>query len=151
MSRATPQSSAPVKSAAAPRRRRPLAVAGVTLAVLFGGLATPTAATAAQNNSFAMNYANSSPTGQNKDQWENYTRTHTGTGDINFTWSSASTLNNARMDLRYTSNHRIFASKEVGRGYGTVRLAHNWGPTRFNVGIWAGTVPKGWFRGTLYY
>lgn len=55
------------------------------------------------------------------------------------------------MDLRYTSNYHIFADKWTGRDYGTVKLVSNWGPTKFNVGLWAGTIPVGWYRGTLYY
>lgn len=128
--------------------RRLVLVLVLALASLFGAVAVPSAANAAQNNYFSMYYYNPSCI---CDQWENYTRSHTSTSDMTFTWGGSSQLTYARMDLRYVSNYRVFASRWTGRDYGRVTLASHWGATKFNVGLWIGTAPVGWYRGTLYY
>lgn len=132
----------------------PLRGAVVGAALALGGIAAvPSPASAAQSNNLSMYYQNDGTTGQAGDQWENYTRSHTSTGNIDFTWSNRSELTGARMDLRNESNYHVFASKDTGERYGKVRLASNWGPTKFNVGLFAGLSPlvQGWYRGTLYY
>lgn len=110
-----------------------LAAAGV---MATGVVATNSPAMAAQrNNNFSIYWGGTSdPSGY---LWENYTRSHTDAGDINWTGTSCGDCYSVvpEVALKYDSNGRIFSTRThlvVGTTYG---LVSNWGPTRFHVGV----------------
>lgn len=123
---------------------RLVATAGVVSAIGLGATVSPAAA--AQNNSYSGSYYYG---GSTATDWQNYTRSHTSKSNITYR-ATGGNAKKIRMDLRYTSNYVIFSQHLVGLSYGTVTLASNWGPTKFNVGLNGGAV-SGTTSGTLYY
>jgi hypothetical protein len=118
----------------------------VAAALLGGAIAVPGSASAAQWNSFKQ-WANPS---DDVIHWEDYTRSHTSTGDIKFDGLDGQTLGSAWMYLKYDSNGNQFAAKKVGAGSTT--LVSNWGATRFHVGVRSdGLAVQGYVQGSLYY
>jgi len=131
-----------------------LAAVGVMTA---GAVAATSPATAAErNNNFSIWWGGTSdPSGY---LWENYTRSHTDAGNINWTGTACGDCYNVvpAVALKYDSNGHIFVQGgplDVGTTY---RLVSNWGPTKFHVGVRGlqfpdGYVEYGHINAVIYY